>query len=307
MIANFFNKTKPINFLVLSFLVFLVYIIAVATIYSGDSTLSHMIRKGIFLIASILIIFVLNFIIRKNSLTDNNTYALLFYILFIGFFPFSILNGKIFLANLILLFAFRRIYSLRTSIRTKQKIFDSAFWIGIASLLYTWSFIYLLLLYIAIWIFRKMEWKNLFIPFIGFITPIFIFYSYLLAIDDLDRFIEIWQFDYSILFKNYFSLKFLIPIILLIIMVIISIFPTTKRSLMAKIDYKSTWSIIVVHIGLALLIVLIAPIKNGSEFLFLFFPLSILFANYLQNMNKYWYKEAIIYLFTIIFFSVYLV
>jgi len=55
---------------------------------------------------------------------------------------------------------------------------------------------------------------------------------------------------------------------------------------------------------LSIVIVAIAPIKNGSEFLFLFFPLAILFANYLQIIKKYWIKEAILYLFLAVLITV---
>jgi len=306
MIANFFNKTKPINFLVLSILVFIIFSIALGTNFSGDLNLLFFVKKGFLLFLAILIIFILNFIIRKNTLSDDNSYAIFFYILFFGFFPFSFSNGKIFIANFILLFAFRRIYSLRSNIKTKEKIFDSVFWIGIASLFYIWNLIYLLLLYSAIWIFRKDDWRNVFIPLIGFITPVIILYTYLLLINDVGMLNEILKFDYSLDFQNYITINVLLPLSLLFVMVAISILPTTKKSLLAKIDFKSTWIVLIIHIILSLLIVLIAPNKNGSEFIFLFFPLSVLFANFLQNMNKYWYKEVVLYLFIAMFFGVYL-
>jgi hypothetical protein len=84
-------------------------------------------------------------------------------------------------------------------------------------------------------------------------------------------------------------------------MMVVSIFPTTKKSLLAKIDFKSTWFLLLAHIIVSLLLMLIAPSKNVAEITFLFFPLSILFANFLQIIKKYWIKEAIIYLFILVF------
>ena len=299
MIANFFNQTRPINFLVLSILVLLVFLSALTQGFEGEASLLFFIRSGIFLFAAVLTVFVLNFIIRKNALCEDNSYAVLFYILFWGIFPASLMNGGAFVSNFILLFAFRRLYSLRTSLRTKEKIFDSAFWIGIASIFYLWSALYLILVYAAIWLFRRADWKNILIPLVGYLTPIFLAYTYLLAFDDLDRFTSIWTIDLTFDLSQYSSFRFLLPIVLIGLLFIFSIYPTTKKSLLAKIDFKSTWQLLIVHTAVSMLILFIAPEKNGSEFSFLFFPLSIIFANFLQILEKYWIQEGIIYLLII--------
>ncbi len=297
MIANFFSKTKPINFLVLSAIMIIVYIIGLGNNLTGGFSLVILLKKSVFTLPIILLIFILNFIIRKNLLTEDNTYAILLYILMLGFFPNSFFNKNIFFSNFILLFAFRRIYSLRSDIETKKKIFDSAFWIGIASMFYIWSFIYIFLIYGAFWIFRKRNWKNIFLPIIGFITPVFLLFVYQLLVEDLNKFYGLWVFEYNLSFHSYIKMEFFLPIIFLLILGAISIFPTTKKSLLSKIDIKSNWTILMIHISLSFLIVIIAPIKNGSEFLFFFFPLGILFANYLQIIQRYWVKELILYLF----------
>jgi hypothetical protein len=282
MIANFFNKTKPINFLVLLLMMVFIYLIGNITVFDNDFSLNFFLKKGTLLLTIILMIFIFNFIIRKNTLTDDNSYSLLFFIFLFGFFPHSLANSKLLIANFILLFSFRRIYSLRTSIDSKEKIFDAAFWIGIASLFYLWSAIFIFLLYGAIWIFNKGERRNVFIPIFGFITPGFLSYVYYLAIDDLNGYYDLWHVDSSLLFQSYAMNKILTPIIFIIIFIIISIYPTTKKFLTAKIESKSIWFLLLFHILLAVIIVVISPIKNGSEFIFLFFPLSILFAIYIQ-------------------------
>jgi hypothetical protein len=265
--------------------------------YEGETSLFFFVKYGLFLLAAILTVFVLNFIIRKNALCEDNSYALLFYILLWGMFPNSLLNGGVFVSNFILLFAFRRLYSLRSPLRTQEKIFDSAFWIGIASIFYLWSFLFLLLVYAAIWLFRRGDWKNIWIPIVGYVTPVFLAYTYLLAFDDVERFMRIWTFDFQLDVSLYNSFDFLWPIVFTGLLLLFSIYPTTRKSLLAKIDFKSTWQLLIVHLAVSLLVILIAPEKDGSEFSFLFFPLTIVFANFLQILEKYWIKEGIIYLF----------
>lgn len=306
MIANFFNQTKPIDFLVLSFLVLLAFLSAVFNGFDGDISLFTVLKYGSMLVASILTVFVLNFIIRKNSLCEDNSYALLFHILFWAMFPASMLNGGVFASNFILLFAFRRLYSLRSALRTKEKIFDSAFWIGIASIFYLWSFLYLFLVYAAIWLFRKADWRNIWIPVLGYLTPVFLAYTYLLAFDDVGRFMGIWTFDFDFDLSSYSDFRFILPVLVIGLLFIFSIYPTTKRSLLAKIDFKSTWQLLIIHLVVSIFLMLIAPVKDGSEFSFLFFPLSIMFANFLQILEKYWIKEGILYILIATVILVYL-
>ncbi|UCE94699.1 MAG: hypothetical protein JSV73_05370, partial [Flavobacteriaceae bacterium] len=295
MIANFFSKTKPINFLLLSIMVALIFVVAVIQVNSESLSLYLFAKGGLFLLLSILIIFILNFIIRKNGLTEDNSLAILFFILMVSYFPNIFGNDGLFLSNFILLFAFRRIYSLRSSLETKEKIFDSSFWIGIASLFYVWSVLFILIVYAGIVIFRKTDWRNFLIPLIGLVTPLFLSYTYLLAFDDLVRFYALWNFQINMDISTYVAQNMIIPLALIGTLTLAAIYPTTKRSLLAKIDFKSTWSLLLAHILVSLLVVLLAPIKDGSEFLFLIFPLSILFANFLQVINRYWIKESIIY------------
>lgn len=297
MIANFFNQTKPINFLLLSVLVFFIYLAALINVDSEPLNFLFFVKKSILLFLAVLTVFAINFIIRKNALTEDNSFAILFYIILCSYFPNSFINEAVFISNFILLLAFRRIYSLRSSIQTKEKIFDSAFWIGIASLFYVWSLFYVILVYAAIVVFRKIDWRNFVIPLIGIITPVFLSYAYLLAFDDLERFYNLWIWEFDLSSQAYNSGHFLFPLVLIGIVALIAIIPTTKRSLLAKIDFKATWTLLIVHLVISLIVVIIAPEKNGSELIFLFFPLSVLFANYLQVISRYWIKESIIYVF----------
>lgn len=307
MIANFFNKTKPINFLVLSILMTIIYIIGNQAIEINDISFLFIFKKIFFLFLLIISIFIISFIIRKNILTNDNSYAILIYILLFGIFPFSFSDGNILASNMILLFAYRRIYSLRSMLKPKEKIFDSAFWIGVASLFYVWSFLYLFLLFYAILMFNKLTWKNIIIPFIGFLTPVFIFYTYALMINDLSFFNDLLDLKYSFQYYDYLDNRISIPIVFIASFIIISILPLTKKYLLAKIDYKSTWFVLLAHIVIAIMVVLVAPVKDGAEFSFSFFPLSILFANYIQITEKNWLKELVLFNFLLLLMVVYFV
>jgi hypothetical protein len=55
---------------------------------------------------------------------------------------------------------------------------------------------------------------------------------------------------------------------------------------------RTSFRLIIITAVIAFLIVVQAPIKNGSEFLFLFAPLAIIITNYIEIIKEKWFKEV---------------
>ena len=105
-------------------------------------------------------VLIVNFIVKKNSLTQDNSYVILIFVLLLGTFSETMFANSIVFASIGLLLGFRKIYSLRSGINTKQKLFDAGFWVGISTIIYSWSILYILLIYVGIIVFRKQSFKN---------------------------------------------------------------------------------------------------------------------------------------------------
>ncbi len=306
MIANFFNKTKPINTLFIIGLLFFIYIFSIAFHLSEEITFGFVVKKvGIFSLL-LIVIFTINFIVRKNNLTKDNSYAILLFVILIGMFPYSTLDFELLLVNLILLLAYRRIYSLRTSKETQKKIFDSAFWIGIATIISPWSSLTILLIYGAIYVFDKVTWRNSIIPLVGFCTPIIIYAAYLYALNDFDIFVENLTYTFSFSFGVFNSAILLIPLALVSSLLIWSIFPTTFKIRTVNNEFKHSWYLLVFHFVILLFVVLPWPVKNGGEFLLLFFPIAVIFTNYLQIIEEKWFKEVFLYTLLAVILAVFI-
>jgi len=303
MIANFFSTTKPFNTLIV--IVGLTFIYLISTIYYVEATFDFILftKTVFFYFVLLTTFFLINFIVRKNGLTKDNSYTLLILVLCFGMFPLSTVNYRLLIAHLILLLAYRRIYSLRTSKDTKEKLFDSAFWIGIAAIVHPNSFIYILLIYAGIYMFNKSTIRNIVIPLVGFLTPILIYVIYLLAIDNFDIFDL--QLNYSFSFLNYNSLRLLIPVALILGYLLWAIFPTTVKTVTVNNEFRTSWFLLVIHLLISILLTIPSSYKNGSEFLFVFFPVAIILTNYLQIIKEKWFKEAFLYLFLIITITIY--
>jgi len=297
MIANFFNKTKPINTLFVIGLLFFVYTFSILFNIDEEITFYFFLKRLGYFLLLLIILFTVNFIIRKNNLAKDNSYAILLCVLLIGMFPFSVLDFELLFVNLILLFAYRRIYSLRTKKETQKKIFDSGFWIGLATVVYPWSSISLLLIYVAIYFFDKSTWRNAIIPIVGFATPILIYASYKYATNDVDMLFENLIFEYNTNFRVFNSAKLLIPLALICSLSLWSIFPTSYKIITVNNEFRNSWNVLIFHFIAAIFIMLPWSAKNGGELFFLFFPLAIIFTNYLQIIEEKWFKEVFLYTF----------
>jgi len=150
MIANFFNKTKPAGIILIIGLLFVYYVFATFYLklseFSGVFLINRLLLFGLFM----LWLLIFNFITSKNRLTLDNSYGLLLGVILLGTFYETLVSTSLLLSNIFLLLAFRKIYSLRSVLSTKIKIFDAGFWIGIATLIYFGSFLFFILIYIVI-------------------------------------------------------------------------------------------------------------------------------------------------------------
>jgi len=295
MIANFFNKSTPFGKLSIVILLSLVVITNVFSTETMNFSLIFFLEKIAILFFLLINLYLIHFITKKNKLIKDNIYDLLLIVIFIAMFPDTTNFSPILISHFILLLAFRRIYSLRTLKNPKEKLFDSSMYIGIATIIYPWSILYLLMPYAAVISFNKRTIRNVIIPIIGFICPIFIYGTYLFLTDSFKGLNTPFTFNFS--FLNYNSLQLLIPLALILGFLIWTIFSTTIKIITVNNELKNSWYLILTHLVLSILILIPSPIKNGAEFLFLFLPLAIIFTNFLQLVNEKWFKDVFLYLF----------
>ncbi|MCF6180550.1 DUF6427 family protein [Lutibacter sp.] len=305
MIANFFKKSKPAGIILIIGLLFIYYFFA--TFYVSANNLSINLFGNILILFVLGVIWVLvfNFIVSKNKLTLDNLYGLLLGVIFLGTFYESMFSSKLLLTNILLLLAFRKIYSLSSNLNTKMKLFDVAFWIGIASLIYFWSFLFFILIYVGIILYKKVSIRNLIIPIVGFITPIFLYFTYCFYLNKLPLFYQKFDINFSLDFNYYSLTKYLLPLILISLMIIWSIIRVTPSIVLVSNKLKQKWILLLNHLVVAIIVVGLSEIKNGSELLFLIFPAAIIIANFIPKLKSSLFKNVIIYLFLALSISVY--
>lgn len=306
MIANFFSKTKPANVFSIGTMLFIYYFTATFLLHSGELSLQFLVKRAGFFIWLVLFLMIVNFIIKKNKLTKDNSYPSLLMVFLLGTFPEAMFSSSIVLANIVLLFGFRKIYSLRSGLDTKLKIFDACFWIGISTLLYSWSIFYVLLVYVSVIIYQKLTVKNLFIPIVGFITPMLIYFTYCLYFESAAFFYGRFNYEINLDFSSYTSLKLLIPLLFLSMVLVWSLFKVTPKVVSIRNNFKFSWDVLINHLLISAVIVLVAPTKNGSELFFFIFPSAVIISNLVQLTKSKIFRNVILYGFLLISIGVYL-
>lgn len=293
MLTSFFSNSRPINFIIVAVYLLVFYLAANLDVLVSSSLWVVLQEIGM-LAVLILSVFLLNFISGRNELTGRNAYKSVLFAGFICMFAAAMQNNDVILSNLFLLLALRRILSLKSQRETVQKVFDATFWVGVASLFYFWSILFLFIVYFGILTHVGHRFKNWLVPFIAILTLFSIATTADLLITDTFYTFGDWFQNSNFNFDAYSDPKILIPAAFLFALSLWSSFFYMLIIQKASANAKASLFLILLCAGIALTVAVLAPTKNGSELLFFFAPLAIIVTNYFQHMKDKWFKETLL-------------
>ncbi len=296
MLANFFGKSNPAN-LIIIFILFLAY--STGAFFMGYSAEKSIIWLVSLLIGFLVLFFFFNFILGKNKLTLYNSYGFLFFVFLLGAFPQTIFDRDELLINVVLLIMLRRIYSLRTPKDVAKKMFDSGFWLAILFILNPFMAIFSILMYSAIGLFQKLNFRSFFIPIIGFITPLIGYFTYCFWMDQVDDFTRLffWYTDFD--YRMYGQSKIMIPMIIVGVMTLLSIIFKTPRVIQVSGNYRKFWTLIILNLLVSVLFISITRDRNGAELLCAFFPTAVILTNGIEGFSRSFFQDLILGLFAL--------
>lgn len=294
MISSFFSKAKPIHFVIVCLILLLSFSIAKFYTISQMFSVGLLIKEiGLFLVC-LATVFILDFFGSRNNLTKKNSYKILIFSLFVALLPAAILNSNFLLSNFFILLAIRRIISLRSNKDIKKKLFDAAFWISIATLFYFWASLFYILIFIGLILYRIVDVKNYIIPFIGILTVSVLSFSYMIIIDQdpMSYFNNLVEFSFD--FSSLNSQRTVISSTIILTYGIWSLLYFIRYLKSKSKKSRPSFLLLIFASIIGLAIIVISPNKNGSEFIFLFAPLSIIITNYLETISEKWFKEGLL-------------
>jgi len=299
MISNFFSKSKPIHYIVVSVVLLLVFVMSRLDVLPENSgVIVYTEHIGLFLTA-ILTVFLFDFLVTRNGLTKKNSYNIILFVLFFAILPQTLLSSRLLFANFFILLALRRIISLRSQKEIKKKLFDASFWVAIATLFYFWSVLFFILIFVALLVYAIADVKNYLIPIVGIATVMVITVCCFIVIDkDIFTYV-VGLFDYSMDFSALNSKRIIGGTTLLLSFGLWSLFYYIKNIKAQMKSDRPSFKLVILSAIIGIVIIGIAPLKNGSEFIFLFAPLSIIVTNYLEVISEKWFKETLLWVLTV--------
>ncbi len=295
MLARFFQKSKPIGFISLLFLLF--FYIIFYRYQSPDATgsLLFIIKSiGVFLFYAGILLLV-DFIIYKNHLTATTYYALFVFVILIGLFPDVLSFSKISISNFFLLIAIRRLYSLQTRKDIILKLFDSGLYMGVAFLLYPTSLVFILLIYSSYFIYINIYNKNLLVPIIGLITPIFLTFTYFFISDDVAQFKTLTEINIHFAFDKFKHPEIFIPLVIILGLSLMALIKNMSVRQNLDNQRKKGFLLVFLNLIIALFVILINNLELENSIVFLFYPIAVLLGNFLYYTRKSWVQELWFY------------
>jgi hypothetical protein len=180
-------------------------------------------------------------------------------------------------------------------------VFDAAFWISLATLLCFWASLYYILIFAALLLFTITDIKNWLIPFVGILTVGVICVCFLLITNtDVISYFSNFNTDISLDFSTLNSSQIVLSSTVILSYFVWAIFFYIKNIKTKSKSYKPSYLLILLAALIAIAIIIISPQKTGAEFIFLFAPLSIIMANYLEIISEKWFKEILIWILIVV-------
>lgn len=307
MLTKFFSTTKPTTIIVVLIYMSLGFFYSNIALVENTFTWQVILKIIGMWLLYIFAMFVLNFIVQKNELTKKSTYGILLFAALSLVLPPALQNLKILLSGLLVLISLRRILSLRSGLQMERKIFDATLWILFASLTVFYSWVFIIVLFLAFAFYGNSSVRYFFIPFIALFGFSVIGYSVLLYMYDTYQNIDISLPVISFNFKSYNKFSILISISFIIGTLLWALWSYLKEQNKASASQKGRYGVVLTILLVSFLFIIITNDKTGAEWYFVIPSVAIIVSNYLDNTESLFFKESLLWFIVLLPLIIYLV
>lgn len=282
MITSVFRKSTPLNFSLVVILMLVFFSIYQFQDLSWMNSFLLISKKVMLFCVLLASVFITDFVAKKNGLIKDSTYTILFYFLFLIFFPSVLDNTNLLISNFFILLALRRLISLQSLKASKEKIFDASLWIFLATLFHFWSILFIVLVFISIIFHVARDYRNWILPFIAFfITAIlFLLFATVFNLNVLEYITESVKINFKIdYFTNNYQNGALSIYATVALFFLVSMFATlSNRPQLLHTSFKK----IIASFFIGVLVYIISANKSNDLLVFTFAPLAILATSHIE-------------------------
>ena len=287
MLTSFFGKSAPINYLILAIVVCIGYL---GVWYSGflleESVSNEWWFQLINLLSLIFSILLVDFVIRKNGITERHNIGIFLFTMLLLSSPQLVWAPKAVIAAVCSLLSFRRIISLGSERNVEKKILDASLWIGLGIYFVPATAVFLFLIYAGLLLHGKFNFRLSLVPIIGLTAVFSVLTSLHFIIEDSFEWFLKKDWTISFDFSAYNTPYLLIMSSVLLGLVIWLVAYRILRLKKIKRRQRPVYFTLLVCMLTGLVTALCTSFKNGSELIFVYAPFSMAMAEYIQNREK---------------------
>ncbi len=252
------------------------------------------------LLLYVLSMLLLNYIAQRNGLSRKNTHTILLFAFLTAILPNALQRPDIIASNFCILLGFRRLLSLRNPKYIKNKIFDAAVYIGIASLFYFWSILFIVIVFFGVFYFVSENFRNWIIPILGLLMVYVFANCFTLLWNDSFFLLSEYAAPISLDFDPYLMADKLFSLGITAICILFFFIIYSVKSKQKSTKGKPAMRLMLLQICIGVVIVIVAPIKDTSELLFIAAPLAVIGTSYLRLSHEKWIKEVNVWVFLLL-------
>ncbi len=252
----------------------------------------------------------LNKIVMDFSLLFRGSYLpALFYVIMASMFPTFLTLDAAILITFSLLWLLTKLFGLYKSNHATMITFDSGMIIACTSLLYFPSVLWLLLIWIALIIFRPFAWREWISGLAGFMLPYLFVALFYFWNDDMQAFIRIWSpLKNSLWITNiHMSLIDFLPLLPITLIFLIALNKMKENFYKNVVHVRKCQQLLIFTILVSALAYYIKPSFRFNHFILLAAPLAVFISYYFLVAKKAWLSELLVLflMLSILFFQVY--
>lgn len=239
----------------------------------------------------------LNHIINNEKLVKNNTYlTALIFVSLNSFSPSVLVFNPIIVANCFVLMILHLMLKLYVQSGTYKSSYNISFLIAVSSLVYTpllilFPFYWIMLSYI-----NSPKWRDFIISIFGLLTPYFFYFTCLLFVVESDILQQLKEVTFIIFDYNLTTLlygKHIIYFSGFILIMLLAIGHLTINISTEIVKIRKLMTMVLLLAIILTLTLLFNKLDVLVLFLLLSIPLSVLLANYLNEVKRTWISEVI--------------
>jgi len=306
MISSVFGKRKPVNYIIVFAFVFLLYWFVNISMFHKSFGPEQLMFQTFVLGVLLFSIFVVNFIVKRIKVTNTNSFGILFYAMLFLIFPEVLADNNAIFCSLFLLFASRRLLSLRSQRNVKLKIFDATLWVVVASFFYDWALLYLILVYVAIAFYGSKNIRNWLVPLTGAFTGFIILITILALTNNMAFLSDHYIFDFTFNTAFFSRIGNSTAYVVYFLIAVLAGTITFIKLGITGLGRVVTLRLLAISFLLGMILVVLKSTSQVAPIILTFFPAVIFINAYIESIRKDKIREIAIILCVLLPFVVFI-